>query len=175
MIMGRDRKKAERQVRAEHRRQKKNSRHLDTSETQGDFLSLRNQLGVIGLTIKEVTGDGYASSTLNNLRSFNLFYFRNCLFRAFGDQLFGSGDRHVQLRREVVEFMRAHPDDFAPFVLDAPSFERHLELLGKDGTYGGRFTPDKHLQLISNAIYPQAMTPSWPSRDSRTSPLSSTS
>ena len=56
--MGRDRKKAERQVRAEHRRQKKNSRHLDTSETQGDFLSLRNQLGVVGLTIKEVTGDG---------------------------------------------------------------------------------------------------------------------
>jgi len=33
--------------------------------------------------------------------------------------------------------MRAHPDDFAPFVDEDITFEKHLDLLEQDGTYAG--------------------------------------
>ncbi len=62
--------------------------------------------------------------------------FSNCLFRALADQLSGSSSLHLDLRRDTVEYMRRHRDDFEPFLADQP-FERHLELLSADGTFGG--------------------------------------
>eukprot|EP00095_Tigriopus_kingsejongensis_P001283 maker-scaffold359_size197282-snap-gene-0.28 protein:Tk01283 transcript:maker-scaffold359_size197282-snap-gene-0.28-mRNA-1 annotation:"hypothetical protein CAPTEDRAFT_108175" len=112
-------KSEERQIRASHRRQRKEQRRADPSQTQGDFVSLRNQLAILGLTLKEVPGDG------------------NCLFRALSDQIHGSSEQHGHFRRNVVDFMRHHRADFEPFLVDEPSFERHLELLEQDGTFGG--------------------------------------
>ena len=47
----------------------------------------------------------------------------NCLFRALSAQL---GDRrtdHRQLRRDVVQYMRGHRDEFEPFIDDHTSFD----------------------------------------------------
>ena len=67
--------------------------------------------------------------------------FRNCLFRALADQMYGNsksvGGFHLKLRREVVESIRQHRDDFEPFVDEDVTFDRHVELLGQDGTYAG--------------------------------------
>ncbi|APA13028.1 hypothetical protein SS1G_08526 [Sclerotinia sclerotiorum 1980 UF-70] len=51
-----------------------------------------------GLVIHETLGDG------------------NCLFRALSDQFYGGFERHLEVRRNVVKCMRAHPDDFKPFI-----------------------------------------------------------
>ena len=59
------------------------------------------------------------------------------MFRAFSDQMTGSSDLHATLRREVVDYMRRNREDFEPFVVDEISFDRHLELLAQDGTFGG--------------------------------------
>ncbi|CAD6448570.1 a0f93c4e-8b56-4bcd-8d4a-7867cbbd8793-CDS [Sclerotinia trifoliorum] len=40
----------------------------------------------------------------------------NCLFRALSDQLYGDFERHLEVRRNVVGYMRAHPDDFKLFI-----------------------------------------------------------
>ena len=66
---------------------------------------------------------------------------RNCLFRALADQLYGNnkaiGGYHMKLRREVVEYIRQHREDFEPFVDEDVTFDRHVELLEQDGTYAG--------------------------------------
>ncbi|ESZ95369.1 hypothetical protein SBOR_4225 [Sclerotinia borealis F-4128] len=55
-----------------------------------------------GLTIRKTLGDG------------------NCLFRALSDQLYGHDENHLGIRREVVEYMRTHPDEFKPFFSVGP-------------------------------------------------------
>ena len=66
------------------------------------------------------------------------FLYRNCLFRALSDQLYGNPQKHKQLRKEVVNYMRLHRDDFEPFHSDEfHPFDRHLELMEEDGTYAG--------------------------------------
>lgn len=62
---------------------------------------------------------------------------RNCLFRAISDQLTGSSDKHFSLRKEVVDYLGRHRSEFEPFLVDETSYDRHLELLGQDGTFGG--------------------------------------
>ena len=65
-------------------------------------------------------------------------FFRNCLFRALSDQLFGHPEKHKQLRKEVVTYMRNHKEDFEPFHSDENvPFDHHLDLLERDGTYAG--------------------------------------
>ena len=52
-------KAEERQIRAAHRRNRKDRRHREKEEEDmGDFVSLRNQLEVLGLTLREIPGDG---------------------------------------------------------------------------------------------------------------------
>ena len=68
----------------------------------------------------------------------NHIFSRNCLFRALSDQLYGHPQKHKQLRKEVVNYMRLHRDDFEPFHSDEfHPFDRHLELMEEDGTYAG--------------------------------------
>ncbi len=43
----------------------------------------------------------------------------------------------MKLRREVVEYIRQHREDFEPFVDEDVTFDRHVELLEQDGTYAG--------------------------------------
>ena len=74
--------------------------------------------------------------------------FRNCLFRALADQLYGdSGDRyHMDLRSNTVEYMRRNREDFEPFFdpeYEGVTFDRHLDLLEEDGTFAGKFDNQK--------------------------------
>lgn len=108
-------KAALRKVKAANRKQKE-----ETCADDDDVPAMKIQLEKLGLVLKEVEGDG------------------NCLFRALSDQLFGSPEKHRQLRSEVVHFMRNHRDDFEPFHSDENvPFDQHLELLEQDGTYAG--------------------------------------
>lgn len=110
-------KRVEREIRAAHRRNKK-ERQAGGGEFD-DFLSLNNQLGTLGLSLKQIPGDG------------------NCMFRALGDQLDGSDQDHMGHRGAVVQYMRQHRSDFEPFVEDDISFDSHLSSLSENGTFGG--------------------------------------
>lgn len=111
-------KRVEREVRAAHR---KNRREKQVAMEGGfdDFFSLNNQLATLGLSLKQIPGDG------------------NCLFRALGDQLDGKVEEHAAHREAVVKYMRHHRDDFEPFVEDDMSFDDHLSSLSEQGTFGG--------------------------------------
>lgn len=107
-------KRVEREVRAAHRRAKK-ERQADLASGD-DFAGLNSQLGTLGLALRQVEGDG------------------NCLFRALGDQEDGEQEGHARHRAEVVQYMRDHRDDFEPFVEDDISWEEHLASLGEVDT-----------------------------------------
>ena len=114
-------KRVEREMRAAHRRAKK-ERAAMSNMSNGefdDFASLNTQLGTLGLTLKQVPGDG------------------NCLFRALTDQLYGNSNDHLLHRTQVVSYMRQHRDDFEPFVEDDISFDAHLSSLAENGTFAG--------------------------------------
>ena len=110
-------KRVEREIRAAHRRNKKEKQHM--ADDFDDFSSLNNQLGILGLTLKQITGDG------------------NCLFRALGDQLQGNSNDHFLYRTNVVNYMRQNREDFEPFVEDDISFDSHLSSLAENGTFAG--------------------------------------
>ena len=69
---------------------------------------LLERIRPLGLRIRDVDGDG------------------NCLFRAASMELFGAEGRHLEIRENVVAFMMANPEDFAPFVEDDMSFAEVL-------------------------------------------------
>jgi len=90
------------------------------------------QLGKLGLKLKDVKGDG------------------NCLFRALGDQLDGKGEKHMDYRKKVIDYIRKNRDDFEPFLEEEdipPSadnskdeqgrFERYVNYLAMEGTFAG--------------------------------------
>lgn len=61
-----------------------------------------------------------------------MFICRNCLFRALVDQLPDQTGCHNHriLRRDIIEYMKSHPDDFAPFMEDDDiTFEEYCEYL----------------------------------------------
>jgi len=110
-------KRVEREIRAAHRRTKKEKQHM--ANDFDDFCSLNTQLGTLGLTLKQIPGDG------------------NCLFRALGDQLHGNSNDHFLYRTKVVNYMKQHREDFEPFVEDDISFDSHLSSLAENGTFAG--------------------------------------
>jgi len=114
------RRKADREVKAAQRRNKKE--YLKSSEMGtdcDDFNQLNNQLHALGLVLKQIPGDG------------------NCLFRALGDQLTGNSYDHLNHRSDVVRYMLEHRDDFEPFVEDDITFDEHVRNLSEAGTFGG--------------------------------------
>ena len=110
-------KRVEREIRAAHRRNKKEKQQM--ANDFDDFSSLNNQLGTLGLTLKQIPGDG------------------NCLFRALGDQLHGNSNDHFLYRTKVVNYMKQNRQDFEPFVEDDLSFDSHLSSLAESGTFAG--------------------------------------
>ncbi|XP_072442614.1 OTU domain-containing protein 3 [Chiloscyllium punctatum] len=112
-----ERKRDEKAVRRALAKERKN-RAQDGSEDE-EFLSFANQLLAMGLKLREVPGDG------------------NCLFRALGDQLEGHSRNHLKHRRETVDFMIKHRQDFEPFVEDDVPFDRYVANLEKPGTFVG--------------------------------------
>ncbi|ANB14474.1 hypothetical protein AWJ20_2066 [Sugiyamaella lignohabitans] len=65
----------------------------------------------------------------------------NCLFRSFSDQYYGdNGDRHQEVRAEVVNYMKEHSDYFALFLEGSgsgnESWPAYIKRMAKDGVYG---------------------------------------
>jgi len=106
------RKKDERAVRKQQQQKKKDP---GTSDDK----TFAEQLAVIGLKIRDVIGDG------------------NCLFRALGDQLEGDDRAHIRHRQDVVRYITEHRADFEPFIEDDVPFDKHIQNLAVDGTFGG--------------------------------------
>ena len=52
-------------------------------------------------------------------------YFRNCLFRALGDQFEGHVRNHYRHRQDVVKYIVEHRTEFEPFISDDTTFEKH--------------------------------------------------
>ncbi|KAJ4481209.1 hypothetical protein J3R30DRAFT_3465249 [Lentinula aciculospora] len=72
--------------------------NLLTSDPLQNTAQLNNQLRALGLYAAPTIGDG------------------NCLFRALSDQYYGSPSRHVDVRREICDFIEAHPERYEGFV-----------------------------------------------------------
>ncbi|XP_071547451.1 OTU domain-containing protein 3-like [Panulirus ornatus] len=111
------RKREERAIRNAQRAARK--ARVNQGGQDPSFVSLKQQLVAMGLTLREIPGDG------------------NCLFRALGDQLDGTPNTHQKHRQDVVAYMRQHRSDFEPFVEDDVPFDRHLSNLAELGTYAG--------------------------------------
>jgi OTU domain-containing protein 3 len=77
----------------------------DSASSRQEAAALQQQLDRSGLRVRDVLGDG------------------NCLFRAVSCALYGDENSHRTIRSQVVAFMRANADSFAPFVEDDVTFE----------------------------------------------------
>uniref|UniRef100_A0A8C4WW19 OTU domain-containing protein 3 n=1 Tax=Eptatretus burgeri TaxID=7764 RepID=A0A8C4WW19_EPTBU len=106
-------------LRAVRKRGPSRDRQQQQKQQQDANEALKLQLKQLGLTLREVVGDG------------------NCLFRALGDQLDGHEDNHLLRRSQTIEYILKHRLDFEPFVEDDMPFERHVANLSKDGTFAG--------------------------------------
>lgn len=90
-------KQDERRERQARRREERLKQWHDPKWKQ-DFQRFEAQLRVLGLRIVDMTGDG------------------NCMFRAVSDQMEGTAEHHRRVRRQAVESLRAHREQFAPFL-----------------------------------------------------------
>lgn len=107
-----------------------------------DVADLRAQLGSIGLTLRDIPGDG------------------NCLFRALGDQIEGHSRNHMKHRMDTVRYMIAHRKHFEPFI-DVP-FERYIDNLSRPGTYAGQDALVAFARLHQvNIVIHQLNSPLW--------------
>lgn len=88
---------------------------------------LTAQLRAMGLYAAPTLGDG------------------NCLFRALSDQIYGTPNEHLVLRKDICTFMAAHKERFEAFVDDDRSWDQHISAMRNNGTYGG------HLELTAFA------------------------
>jgi hypothetical protein len=72
----------------------------------------------------------------------------NCLFRALSDQLLGDcGNKHAIIRAEICDFMEKNEAKFKLFLvleddegknnLDAADFESYIDIMRRDGAWGG--------------------------------------
>ncbi|KAG9310909.1 hypothetical protein JVU11DRAFT_8770 [Chiua virens] len=84
---------------------------------------LTEQLRSLGLYAAHTLGDG------------------NCLFRALSDQLYGSPSYHLQLRKDICDWIESHSQRYEPFCEDERGLTAHLRCMREQGTYGG------HLEL----------------------------
>ncbi|KAJ3843110.1 hypothetical protein EV361DRAFT_843367 [Lentinula raphanica] len=113
--------------------------NLLPSDPLQNTAQLNDQLRSLGLYAAPTIGDG------------------NCLFRALSDQYYGSPSRHVEVRREICDFIEAHPERYEGFV-DVDEFGDSGVRKGKGGglsayvagmrqnaTYGG------HMELSAFA------------------------
>ena len=85
------------------------------SDPEGNTQQLTEQLRQLGLYAADTTGDG------------------NCLFRALSDQLFGTESRHLQLRKDICDWIQSHSIRYAPFVDDERGLDVHLSLMRQPG------------------------------------------
>ncbi|KAF8840659.1 cysteine proteinase [Paxillus ammoniavirescens] len=90
---------------------------------------LTEQLRSLGLYAAHTLGDG------------------NCLFRALCDQLYGTPSHHLQLRKDICDWIESHSQRYEPFCEDERGLSAHLHCMREQGTYGG------HLELSAFAHF----------------------
>jgi len=61
----------------------------------------------------------------------------NCLFRALAIGFYGDPNRHGEVRKEIVQEMRAHEDRYAHFHAEDVSFDEYLAKMSEDTAWGG--------------------------------------
>ncbi|KAG1750453.1 uncharacterized protein EDB91DRAFT_690276 [Suillus paluster] len=71
----------------------------------------------------------------------------NCLFRALCDQFYGSPSQHLQLRKDICDWIESHAQRYQPFCEDERGLSAHLRCMREQGTYGG------HLELSAFAHF----------------------
>ena len=113
-------------------------------ESSEDIAVLREQLDRVNLTLKDVSADG------------------NCFFRAICDQKDGSEIHHLDLRREVCDYMEKHEDDFRPFVEDDEEWTAYLARMRKDGSWAGNMEVQACARVLKMRIcVHRAGQPRW--------------
>jgi len=78
------------------------------------------RLDFYGLKEKEVQGDG------------------SCQFRSLSDQLFRSAQHHLEVRKKVVEQLRAEPDRYQPYV--TMDYDKYCSSMSRPGVWGDHVT-----------------------------------
>lgn len=78
-----------------------------------------------GLVVRRVKGDGA------------------CLFRAVADQLYGDEERHSDVRRDVVMYIRSERDHFSQFITE--DFDEYARRKSLQTTFGNNL----ELQAVS--------------------------
>ena len=89
-------------------------------DSRADHMTLDQRLKAYGLQEKTIKGDG------------------NCQFRSLADQLFGTPDRHVEVRRMVIAQLTRNSDDYSVFVPD--DYSDYVRKMSKDGEWGDHLT-----------------------------------
>lgn len=83
--------------------------------------------------------------------------YRNCLFRALGDQLEGHSRGHLRLRQETVQYMMSHQQDFEPFVEDDVPFAQHCKKMTQWMTFCHVAVHGKSIDYSGRLFYPATM------------------
>ncbi|KAG2343854.1 cysteine proteinase [Suillus weaverae] len=99
------------------------------SDPEQNTQLLTEQLRSQGLYAAQTVGDG------------------NCLFRALCDQFYGSPSQHLQLRKDICDWIERHAQRYQPFCEDERGLSAHLRCMREQGTYGG------HLELSAFAHF----------------------
>ena len=61
----------------------------------------------------------------------------NCMFRALSDQLFGTVNRHAEIRQKIVDYMIKHSDHFQLFIEDDEPFDDYISRMRTNCEWGG--------------------------------------
>jgi len=83
---------------------------------------LTEQLRSLGLYAAHTVGDG------------------NCLFRALCDQFYGSPSQHLQLRKDICDWIESHAQRYEPFCEDERGLSAHLRCMREQGVPGVPFS-----------------------------------
>jgi len=62
----------------------------------------------------------------------------NCFFRALSLQIYGTEERHQDLRKQVCDYMMENQEDLGAFFVDSDEpFQDYVDTMRKDGTWAG--------------------------------------
>lgn len=130
-------------MRMQMRKQRKAQEYGD-AEWKSDFAKFLTQLQPLGLTIKDVAGDG------------------NCLFRAIADQIEGDPSRHAIYRKRIMLFIESHREDFEFFVEDNEPFDMYCSRMNLNAEWGGQSEIQAASLLLGvNVIIHHLAQPRW--------------
>eukprot|EP01111_Echinosteliopsis_oligospora_P016482 TRINITY_DN6870_c0_g1_i1.p1 TRINITY_DN6870_c0_g1~~TRINITY_DN6870_c0_g1_i1.p1 ORF type:complete len:347 (+),score=101.47 TRINITY_DN6870_c0_g1_i1:42-1082(+) len=138
-------KKADRHAKKMHKRRRDRILYGGT-QWHADFKRLSDQLLLLGLTIKDVAGDG------------------NCLFRSIADQLEDNPNKHGEYRHAIVTYIAANREMFEPFLdtEEEGTFEQYIANMSAPTAWGGHMELQAASLLFKiNAVIYQLDQPRW--------------